>query len=201
MDRGSWQGILELARKQGAITPADVRAMGLAPENLNKLAKIGLLVRAGRGIYEHPNFEWTENHSYVEVCKAIPEAVLCLLSSLRVHDIGTQNPHQVWVAIPRDQRPPKSRGTQLRVVRMSPEQYSQGVESHEFEGVAVKVYSLEKTIIDCFRLRRHVGHDVGVEALKDALGKRMIDINELLRIAKKLRVTSLLMPYLEALTQ
>ena len=200
MERGSWNDILDLAKRQGAVTPSDVRAMGLAPENLNKLAKLGLLVRSGRGVYVHPEFDWTEYHTYVEVAKAVPSAVFCLLTALRIHDLGTQSPHQVWIAVPRDQRPPRSR-TNLRTVRMSPRQYALGIEARDVEGVQIKVYSVEKTLVDCFRLRRLVGHDVAVEALKDALRKRLLDIDVFVETAKGLRADKLVMPYLEALTQ
>lgn len=200
MERGSWDDILALAKRQGAVTPTDVRAMGLAPENLNKLAKLGLLIRSGRGVYVHPEYDWTENHTYVEIAKVVPNAVFCLLTALRIHDLGTQSPHQIWIAIPRDQRPPRSR-TSLRTVRMSPKQYELGIESRDVEGVQIKVYSVEKTLVDCFRLRRLVGHDVAVEALRDALGKRLLDIGVYVETAKRLRADKLVMPYLEALTQ
>jgi predicted transcriptional regulator of viral defense system len=195
----SWEGILEVARTQGVVTPSDAKRLGLAAENLNKMAALGLLVKAGRGLYHHSEYEWTENHSYVEVAKATPSAVLCLLSALRFHEIGTQNPYEVWIAVPRKSRPPQKRTVSLQVVRMSPPQYEEGVENHTLEGVNVKVYALEKTVIDCLRLRHLVGHDVALEALKEGLAHRRLDINKLVYLSKRLRSYRLLMPYLEAL--
>lgn len=201
MEKATSADILDLARQQGVVTPSDVRLLGLAPENLNRLVKQGLLERAGRGIYQHPEYKWTENHSYVEVAKAVPEAVICLLTALRIYEIGTQNPHRIWISIPYGKRVPKTRTSKLHVVRMSPKQYETGIEHRIIEGVSVPIYSLEKTIIDCFRLRRVVGTDVAIEALKEALRARKVDINMLIKISKSMRAASVVMPYIEALTQ
>ncbi len=201
MEKATWQDILDLARDQGVITPAEVKALGLAPENLNRLVQQGMLVRSGRGIYEHPDFEITEMHSYVEVAKAIPEGVFCLLSALRIHDIGTQNPHKVWIAVPRQKRIPRARSAQIRVVRMSPLQFDTEIEPHKIEGITLRVYSLEKTIIDCLRLRHLVGHDVGVEALKEAMKQQKVSVSKLMDVAKCLKSTGIVSPYVEALLQ
>jgi predicted transcriptional regulator of viral defense system len=195
----SWNDVLELASRQGVITPADVRALGLAPENLNKLAKLGKLQRLGRGLYRSPDFSVTEQHSYVEVERAVPNGVICLLSALSVHGVGTQMPWEVWVAIPRGQRIPVNRQTQMRAVTMTESSYKLGVDSHTFEGVQVCVYNLEKTIVDCFRLRRLVGHDVAPEALRDAIRSCKLDMSKLTEYAVQLRTWRLMQPYLEAL--
>jgi predicted transcriptional regulator of viral defense system len=197
--RSTQQDILELARRQGVVTPADVRALGLAPENLNRMSSTGLLVHVARGIYEHPDLSPTEHHSYVEVAKSVPKGVICLISALSIHGIGTQMPWEVWVAIPRGMRIPRSRGTRIRAVTMTGLNYELGIEQCEFEGIEAKLYSVEKTIVDCFRLRRLVGHDVPVEALREGLRGHKIDLAKLLDIAQKLRARSLIQPYVEAL--
>lgn len=197
--RARIENILELAGRQGLITPAEVRALGLVPENLNKLAKKRKLVRVGRGLYCHPEFPNTERHSFVEVSKVVPEGVVCLLSALNLYDIGTQMPWEIWVAIPRGNRIPKTRRTRFRAVTMMNDNYRLGIVEFFFEGVSVRAYSLEKTIIDCFRLRRLVGHDVGVEALREAISKGKINPSELLALANKLRARRLIEPYLEAM--
>lgn len=197
MRTGTWFAILDLAERQGVVTPADVRALGLVPENLNKMAANGLLVRSGRGIYLHPDYEITENHSYVEAAKLVDDGILCLLTALRIHGLGVQNPRQVWIAIPANHHPPRGKPI-LRAVRMAPGPLSLGVEHHHFEGVDVRVTSVEKTIVDCFRLRRLVGHEVPVEALRDALQRRMLDIDAFVLLARHLRCERLIAPYLEA---
>lgn len=188
-----------MASRQGVVTPSDVIALGLAPENLNRLTKLGKLSRVGQGLYQHPEFPVTEHHSYVEVARAQPNGVLCLLSALSIHGIGTQMPWAVWVAIPRGRRVPIGRSTSMRVVTMSGENFTLGIEVRHFESIPVKVYSLEKTIVDCFRLRHLIGHDVPVEALRDALSHRRLDPSAFLQIADKLRARRMIEPYLEAL--
>jgi predicted transcriptional regulator of viral defense system len=191
--------ILELAARQGVITPADVRALGVAPENLNKLAKQGKVNKIGRGLYRHPNFQATESHSYVEIAKLVPDGVICLLSALSIHGVGNHMPWEVWISIPRGKRIPVSRQTRIRAVSMTGLNYDLEVNELSLEGVTVKVYSLEKTIVDCFRLRRLVGHDVPVEALRQAMNAKKIDVSKLLSLAARLRSRQLIQPYLEAM--
>ena len=197
--RKTWADILEMAERQGVVTPADVRGLGLAPENLNKLAKTGRLVKIGRGLYRHPDFEPSERHSVVEVAKAVPDGVICLLSALGIHGIGTQMAWDVWIAIPRGRRTPATRTTRIRAVTMISANHGLDVDEHQFEGVPIRVYSLERTIVDCFRLRRLVGHDVAVEALREAIGTQKVDISKLLHLAGLLRTRRLIQPYVEAL--
>jgi predicted transcriptional regulator of viral defense system len=187
-----------MAKRRGVITPRDVRALGLAPENLNRLVKQGRLIRVGRGVYEHPNFEFTEMHSYVEVARVVPDAVFCLLTALRIHDIGTQNDSQVWIAIPRRRRVPRDRVVQLRVVRVSPDQFENDIEALEVEGVKIRVYSLERTIVDCFRMRHLIGLDVGLEALRESLRSRRTTVHGLMEVATRLRTWRTIGPYIEA---
>ena len=115
--------ILELAKRQGVITPADVRALGVAPENLNKLAKQGKIDKIGRGLYRHPDFQVTESHSYVEIAKAVPDGVICLLSALSIYGVGNHMPWEVWLSIPRGRRIPLPRQTRIRAVTMTGPNY------------------------------------------------------------------------------
>lgn len=194
----TWDDIRKLAADQGVVTPADVRKLGLAPENLNRMVSRGILRHVGRGLYEDMSLSPSENHSYVEAAKSTPRAVVCLLSALNVHQIGTQMPWQVWIAIPRGDRVPRTRQS-ARVVTMSGLNYELGIEEHVFEGVPTKVYSLEKTLVDCFRLRRLVGHDVPIEALRESIQARRVDLNIFMSIADQLRAKRLIQPYLEAM--
>lgn len=197
--KGTWQDVISMADTQGVITPADVRNLGLAPENLSKLVAKGLLVRTARGVYERSGRVPTESHSYVEIAKTVPKGVICLLSALQIHGIGSSMPWEVWVAIPRGQRRPKERTAALRVITMSGDNYELDAVSKTLEGVQVRVYGLEKTIIDCFRLRHLVGHDVPVEALRESIRERRIDPGHLISLASKLRSRRLIEPYLDAI--
>ena len=137
--------------------------------------------------------------SYVQVASSIPNAVMCLLTALSIHGIGTELPHEIWIAIPRGQRPPVSRKLPIRVVTMGSPYYQLGIESRTWEGVEVKVFSAAKTVVDCFRLRRLIGHDIAVEALKESLRLRLFTVNELHQTAKALKAWNTLRPYVEAI--
>ena len=122
---------------------------------------------------------------------------MCLVSALRFHGIGTQLPHQVWIAVPRGTRVPRLQAPPLRVVNISPALFDLGVEVHRIEGQSVKVYSVARTVADCFRFRNTVGLDVALEALSEAWRSKRLNLDELNRIAKRLRVQRVMQPYLE----
>jgi len=150
-------------------------------------------------MYTLPDAAITERHSYAEVAKRVPEAVLCLLSALAFHEITTQNPASVWIALRQGARTPALNSPSLRVVRLSGPSLTEGVEDHRIEGVPIRVYSVAKTVADCFKFRNKIGLDVAIEALKDSLRQKKANINGIHRYAKICRVSNVIRPYLEAL--
>ena len=128
---------------------------------------------------------------------AVPASVVCLTSALRFHGIGTQLPHQVWIAVPRGTRVPRLRTPPLRAVNISPALFELGVEVHHIEGHRLNIYSVARTIADCFRFRNTIGLDVALEALSEAWRGKRLNLGELNRIAKRLRVQRVMQPYLE----
>jgi predicted transcriptional regulator of viral defense system len=137
-----------------------------------------------------------EKHTGV-AASAVPQSVVALISALRFHDLGTQLPHQVWIAIPRGTRVPRLQAAPLRVINIAPALFDLGVEVHRIEGEAVKVYSVARTVADCFRFRNTVGLDVALEALSEAWRGKRLNLDELNRIAKRLRVQRVMQSYLE----
>ena len=129
----------------------------------------------------------------------MPHAVVCLLSALRFHDLTTQDPYQIWIAIENKARRPALRSPSLRVVRFSGIALAQGIEVHNIDGVPVRIYGIAKTIADCFKYRHKIGIDVAVEALRDSLKQRRASIDEIQRFAKVCRVDKVMLPYIEAL--
>jgi predicted transcriptional regulator of viral defense system len=190
---------MQYVRQHGIVRPRDIEAIGVPREYLLRLHRQGKLDRAGRGMYMLPDAAVTERHSYAEVAKRVPEAVLCLLSALAFHEITTQNPAFVWIALRQGARTPALRSPSLRVVRLSGPSLTEGVEGHLVEGVPVRVYSAAKTVADCFKFRNKIGLDVAIEALKDSLRQKKTSINEIYRYAKICRVSNVIRPYLEAL--
>lgn len=125
--------------------------------------------------------------------------MVCLISALRFHDIGTQLPAEVWLAVPRGTRVPRVSAPPLRVVNISQAVFDLGIEEHRIEGQAVRVYGIARTVADCFRFRNKVGLDVALEALTEAWRSKRLNLDELHRIAKKLRVQRVMQPYLETI--
>ena len=190
--------ILDLAQRQRLLSAADVRAHGWSPQLLIKLEQSGKLQRVNRGLYSLPDGLITEHQSLIEVCRRVPKAVVCLLSALQFHEIGTQLPFEVWIALPEATQTPALDSPALRIARLRGEAYSEGIETVVEHGSAIRVYSVAKTITDCFKFRHKVGLDVALEALKDAWRQRKLDMDQVTHFARINRVEKVMQPYLEA---
>ena len=193
--------ILELARDRRVLSAADVREQGWSPQLLIRLHQAGKLHRLGRGLYALPDAEVTEHQTLMEVCQRVPKAVLCLLSALQWHEIGTQLPHEVWIALPEGTQAPALGYPALRITRLRGAAYSDGIQTVTEHGAPIRVYSAAKTVTDCFKFRNKIGLDVALEALKDAWRSRKVTMDELGHFAKINRVERVMQPYLEAVTQ
>ena len=191
--------LLKLARAGALIRPRDAEALGVHTETLTRMTRSGQLERVGPGRYRAVSVEATEHRPLVLAAAAIPSAVICLLSALSFHNIGTQLPHQVWIAVPRGTRVPRLSFPPLRAVRVSPAMFELGIETHRLEGYPVRIYSLARTVADCFRFRNTIGLDVALEALKEAWRSRRLNMDELNRVGKQLRVNRVMQPYLETI--
>ncbi|MEM1099379.1 MAG: type IV toxin-antitoxin system AbiEi family antitoxin domain-containing protein [Planctomycetota bacterium] len=187
-----------MARKAGVIKHRDVTQQGIHPEYIRRLVKAGELERVSRGVYRLAEAEITEYHPLTVVAGRIPRGVVCLLSALRFHELGTQSPGRVWVALDRRAAKPKLTEPKIHVVRFSGAAFTRGIETHRLEGVDVKVYRPAKTVADCFKYRNKVGLDVALEALKAVLHERKAAVDELLEFADICRVRKIMQPYLEA---
>jgi predicted transcriptional regulator of viral defense system len=190
---------MRYVRKHGIVRPRDLESIGIPREYLLRLYRRGKLSRSGRGMYTLPETSITERHSYAEVAKRVPGAILCLLSALAFHEITTQNPASIWIALGKGARRPALEFNSLRVVRLSGLSLSEGIETHRVEGVSVRVYSAAKTVADCFKFRNKIGLDIAIEALKDCLAQKKASINDIYRYAKVCRVSNVIRPYMESL--
>lgn len=190
--------VVQLAKTLGFLRVKDLSTHGLHHEHLRRLCSKGVLLKAGRGIYRLAETEDSEHVTLAAVSKRVPHAVICLLSALRFHNIGTQNPPDVWVALKQRTAPPREKDLPLRVVWFSDASYSTGIESHTLEGVAIHITNPAKTVADCFKYRNKIGLDVALEALKEGVRKRKCSPTELWKYAKVCRVTHVMRPYMEA---
>lgn len=189
---------LSLARRKGGLTAREATRHGIHRHVLTRLVREGVLERVGRGHYRLPDAPVTEHHGLALVSGAVPDGVVCLLSALAFHGVGTQVPHQVWIALDRRARTPSLRWPPVRVVRFGGKSLTEGVETHRVEDGSVRVYELAKTLADLFKYRNKVGLDVAMEALKEAWAEGRLDVTRLTHFARICRVENVMRPYLEA---
>ena len=191
--------LLDLAKSRGLITAHDLGVAGIPRVSLTRAVRRGQLDRIGRGVYGLPGRSVTEHSTFAEVSLRVPKGVICLLSALRFHELTTQAPFEVWLAIDNKALAPRIDYPPLRVVRFSGAAMSEGVEEHIIDGVPVRITSVAKTVADCFKYRNKIGLDVALEALREAWhGKRMTS-DDLWAMAKVSRVANVMRPYLEAI--
>jgi len=190
--------ILKIAGRLGVTTAADVEAVGISRNHLYELCKAGKIERTARGLYRIPGALSTEHGVLIEVAKRVPKGVVCLLSALRFHDLTTQNPHEVWITVPRGGWRPHMDYPPLNLTYVSGESYTFGIREHTVQGIAIKVYTPAKTVADCFKFRNKVGLDVAIEALREVWRTRLASMDDLAEAANVCRVFTVMRPYLES---
>jgi predicted transcriptional regulator of viral defense system len=158
----------------------------------------GLLKRLSRGLYRLTEAPPLGDPDLVTVALRAPDAVICLISALAHHDLTTQVPHAVYVALPTGARKPRLRQPPLEVFEFGGEAWREGIETHELDGVPVRIYSPEKTLADCFKYRNKLGLDTAIEALKLYVERGEVDVDAIMRYARICRVARVMRPYLEA---
>lgn len=191
--------VLELARKAGVLRPRDLDRYNIPRAYLTRLCDTGELQRIGRGLYTLPNSNITEHHALAEASKRVPKGVVCLLSALRFHELTTQAPFEVWLAIGEKAWRPRMEYPPLHIMRFSHTALNAGIEEHQIEGVDVRMFSPAKTVADCFKYRNKIGLDVAIEALKECRRNRRCTNDELWHYAGICRVRNVMRPYLEAI--
>jgi predicted transcriptional regulator of viral defense system len=199
MSDDKMEQVRELVRQYGVLRPRDLVACGLPGAYLGRLAQEGLVERVGRGLYRSRSVALTEQHTLAEVCRRVPQGVVCLLSALRFHNLTTQSPAEVWLALGSKTRTPKTDLLPLRIVRFSAAALAAGIEERLVEGVPVRVYDPAKTVVDCFKYRNKIGLEVALEALRMGWRERRLTMDQLWGYATICRMTNVMRPYLESL--
>jgi predicted transcriptional regulator of viral defense system len=177
---------LDDAGLTGFVRPFQLERAGLTRDQLPALVRAGVLERVGRGLFRRVGAPVTEQHSLAMACARVPDGVVALLSALRVHDIGTQAPASVWLAIPHKARAPRVRDVPLRLVRFSGAAATLGVEPIVIEGVATHLTNPARTVLDCFRFERIVSREAAMEAFEDGLRRGLFHLGELARMLEVL---------------
>ena len=188
-----------IAREAGLLRPRDLAAHGIARTYLMLAVRQGRLTKVGRGLYAVGDAPVSENISLAEVCKRVPRGVICLLTALRFHEIGTQNPADVWLAVRSKDRGPRVGHLRLRIVRFSEQAMTDGVDEHHIGGVTCRITNPPRTVVDCFKYRNKIGLDVAIEALRECRRMRLATPGQLAEYAKANHVLNVMRPYLEAL--
>ena len=171
----------KLNRLGAYFRPAEAQALGIGYDALQSMVQEGEVERVGWGLYRREDLELTENHDLAAVCARVPDSVLCLLTALQVHGIGTRLPAEVWLAVPNKARAPRVKGIRLRLVRFSGAAWNFGIVETKFEGGRARITSPARTVLDCFRYQRRVGVETAKEALYDALRQRKVTVDALYR--------------------
>jgi predicted transcriptional regulator of viral defense system len=192
------RAIIIFQKHSGVLRTSHAIQLGIAPRILYAMRNSGQIIEVTRGVYRLPNASFSQHTDLVHVALGIPKGIICLISALAYHNLTTQIPHQVYVALPLHSEKPRMSYPPVRLFWLSPAGYSTGIEEHLLEGVPVRIFSREKTIADCFKFRNKIGLEVALEALKEGLGQgcKPHDLMEFSRID---RVERIIHPYLEAL--
>lgn len=193
------QRVLDLASQKGLLRASDLDAIDAPRVVLTRLTAAGLLEKVGRGLYRLPNAEISEFESLGTVATKAPKAVFCLLTALQFHELTTQLPRQVWIAMPRGSHLPRIDYPPVKMVQFTGDAYSAGIEEVERDGVRLHVYNAAKTVADCFKHRNKIGLDVALEAIKDARASSKASVDDIWHFAKICRVANVMRPYLESI--
>ena len=191
--------ILKMAAEQEILRPRDLRARGHSVAYLQRLVTKGRLVKLGRGQYALPDRVPTEYDTMAMIAKRYPGTVVCLLSALRFHELTTQSPGRIWLAVEGNKLAPSDTPASIEVVRLYGQAFKAGVQIHKLGKIPAKIYEPAKTVADCFRFRNRVGIDVAIEALKECLRQRRATPAQIWQFAEICRAKTIIRPYLEAL--
>jgi predicted transcriptional regulator of viral defense system len=175
------QDLLRSAGLGAFFRPTQLEELGISYDHLQKLVASGTVERVARGLYRLADADSTEYYHLAAACVRVPRSIVCLLSALQVHGIGTQLPREVWLAIPHKARAPRVHGIKIRLLRFSGAAWTYGVGDTEFEGVPARITNPARTLVDCFRFERLVGREAAMEALRDALHRKLVTVDALFR--------------------
>jgi predicted transcriptional regulator of viral defense system len=189
-----------LLNKQGIMRLLELREAGVTAATMSRMERAGEVVRLSRGVYQLPDANLDPHHSLAEAAKRVPRGIVCLVSALAFHGLTDQLPPKVWMAIGASHWAPQRAGAGIRIVRFTEELLRDSIETHVIEGVSVNVFGVARTVADCFRHRGKVGLSVALEGLQQALRQRKATPAEIARQAERRGVSTVVRPYLEALT-
>lgn len=189
----------ELFKSRALVSAKDVRQLGIPTKFLTALLRSGEIQRISRGLYSLADAAFSEQADYAIAAELVPHGVICLVSALRYHNLTDENPHEVSMTVQQGIWHPRVSYPPIKYFSASPKCFNFGIEEHFSGGKRIKVYSVEKTIADCFKYRNRIGLDVSIAALRAAVSRNLLDYNELWKASKVCRVSKIMQPYLESI--
>lgn len=205
MARGKSENIRNKAikifeKRGGMLKTSEAISEGIHPRILYELLETGHIMQIQRGLYALINLPDMNDPDFVTVAKKVPIGVICLVSALYYHHLTVQIPKWIDIAVPQKYKTPALDNPPVRFHWLSDSVFYSGIEKHDFNGIEVRIFSPEKTIVDCFRLRKKIGMDVAIEGLKMYLQQKKINLPLLRKLAQESRIIQVIEPYIEALT-
>lgn len=192
--------IIEHIKKHGYVRMKELKEAGFHTRNIAALLKSGKIEKVKPGLYKVPNYEGSNYlTSFLDVAKAAPKGVVCLVSAVSYYELSTVNPSEVYIAIPLAEKPPKIEYPPIRVFYWPERNYNLGIEEIRTENGIIKIYDKEKTICDLFRYRDKLGEDIAFEALKNYLQLKTFDLNKLRKYSEKMRIKTVITPYIKVI--
>jgi predicted transcriptional regulator of viral defense system len=182
----------------GAFRTGEAIKAGVHPRTLYRMRDQGIVEQLGRGMYRFADMPSLRNPDLATVAMKVSKGVICLISALSYHELTTEIPHEIYLALPRGAEPPRIDYPPIRIFWFSGTAFTEGIEQHDVDGIPVKVYNPEKTLADCFKYRNKIGLDVVLEALKFYRQRKRFQADDLMRFARICRVEKVMRPYLEA---
>ncbi len=184
---------------KGILRASKAKQLGIHPTTLREMVDTGWLIKEATGIYRIASLPPLSNPDLLQVSLRVPHGIICLVSALSFHQLTTQIPYKIYIAIPQNTKKPHIDYPPIEVIKPSGEAYSAGILECQIEGVLLRVYNKEKTVADCFKFRNKIGQDLAIEALKQYLHEKGRDIERLLYFARIDRVEKVIIPYIEAM--
>ena len=185
-------------RHGGILKTGEALDQGIHRRTLYAMRDAGMLERLDRGLYRLADLPPLSDPDLVTIARKIPKGVVCLISALHFHNITTQIPHVVSIAVSRGTEPPRLNFPPIRIYWFSGEAFSAGVQQQSIDNTVIRVYDAEKTLADCFKYRNKIGMDTVLEALNLYRERKKPKPRKLIQFAKICRVEKVMRPYLEA---
>lgn len=183
----------------GILRTSQALKHGIHPRTLYEMRDAGIIEKLSRGLYRLSELPPLENPDLISVALRVPQSVLCLISALAFHEITTQIPHEIYIAVERGTKTPRVDYPPVRIFHFTTEMFIQGIETYARDNITVRVYSPEKTIADCFKYRNKIGLETAIESLKLYRERKKVKVQKLIHFAKICRVENIIKPYLESI--